>query len=153
MMKARYGVKLTYLQRQKLIKLIKNGKEKAKKLTHARILLLADGSKEGPGLKAKAIAANLNIHEKTIHRVRQRFAEEGLESALNRKEHKAYKLRKLDGEQEAKLVAICCSNAPAGRTYWTLELLSKELVRLNIVDTVSRSTIHRTLKKTNLNLG
>jgi transposase len=152
-MKLKYKVKLTPSQRVDLIKLTQNGKEKAKKLTHARVLLQADCSKEGPGLKAKVIAKNLNINERTVHRIRLKFTANGLEAALNRKSHKAYKPRKLDGEQEAHLVALCCSKAPKGRTIWTLELLSERLVELKIVDSVSRSTIHRTLKKMNLSLG
>ena len=83
---------------------------KAKKITHARILLQADSSKKGKGLKAKQIAANLNIHERTVHRVRQAFAERGLDDALNRKPHSSYKSLKLDGDQEAHLIALCCSS-------------------------------------------
>ena len=152
-MPSKFKVKLTPSQRSKLIALTRNGKQKSKTMTHARVLLQADCSKEGPALKAKVIAQHLNIHERTVHRVRQKFAEEGIDAALNRKPHKKYKPRKLDGEQEAHLIALCCSPAPSGRTVWTLELLSEALVRMKIVDAVSRSTIHRTLKKTNLSHG
>src|SRR5262249_9401209 len=96
---------------------------------------------------------NLQINERTVHRVRQKFGTQGLEAALNRKEHKSYKPRKLDGEQEARLIALCCSQAPEGRKGWTLKLLGENLVRLDIVDSISRSTVYRTLKKTNLNHG
>jgi type IV secretory pathway VirB10-like protein len=105
-MKARYKVKLTLSQRSQLLKLIHNGTDKAKKLSHARVLLQADVGKEGPGLQSKAIAAQLHIHPKTVLRIRERFVTQGLESALNRKPHKHYKSRRLDGEQETGLVAI-----------------------------------------------
>lgn len=152
-MQKKYKVKLTPNQRKQLLQVIHNGKQKAKTNTHARILLQADSGKEGPGLKAKVIAASLNIHERTVHRVRERFANEGLESALYRKKHRRYKPRKLDGDQEAHLIALCCGAPPEGRKEWTLKLLSERLVQLEIIDSISRSTVHRTLKKTNLSLG
>ena len=146
-MSSRYKVKLTPKQRQALLKLVCTGKDKAKKLTHARILLQADASPAGPGLSAKKIAEQLNIHARTALRVKERFVKEGLYAALNRKPHKHYKPRKLDGEQETHLIALCCSKAPKGRASWTLQLLGEQLVKLNIVDRISRSTIYRTLKK------
>lgn len=152
-MKKKYKVKLTSNERKSLLSLVNTGKEKARKIIHARILLHADSSKEGPARKAKVIAENLNISERTVHRVRNKFAEDGLMVALNRKQHKAYKPKILDGEKEAKLIAICCSAAPEGRVSWTLELLCQELVRLNVVDKISKHTVQRTLKKTCLNLG
>ena len=152
-MSKKYKVKLTPNQREQLLKIIKNGEGKAKKITHARVLLMADCSKEGPSLKAKEIAQSLNIHERTVHRIRQRFASEGIEAAINRKKHCRYKPTKLDGEGEAHLVAICCGAPPEGRKEWTLKLLSEKLVQLEITDSISRSTIHRTLKKTSLSLG
>lgn len=152
-MSSKFKVKLTPAVRRKLIALTRNGRQKAKEVTHANILLQADCSKEGPAYRAKVIAKNLHIHERTVHRVRQQFTEEGLEAAIHRRPHKGYKPRKIDGEQEAHLIAICCSQPPSGRTVWTLELLSETLVSMEIVDAVSRSTVHRTLKKTNLNLG
>ena len=149
----RYLVKLSQEQRFSLIELVNKGHDKAKKLTHARILLQADSSKEGPALKAKIIANNLNVHERTVHRVRQKFATEGLSAALNRKEHSRFKPCILDGKQEAKLIVMCCGAKPEGRISWTLDLLVDRMVKLSIVDSVSRSTIHRTLKKMSLSLG
>ncbi len=133
--------------------MIRNGKDKAKKLTHARVLLQADASKAGPGLQTKVIAAQLHIHPRTVLRIRERFVLEGLNAALNRKAHNRHKPRKLDGEQESRLITLCCSKAPEGRADWTLQLLSEYLVKLHIVESISRSTIYRTLKKTNLNPG
>lgn len=152
-MKARYKVKLTPIQRGQLLSLIHNGTDKAKKLTHARVLLQADVSKEGSGLQSKAIAEQLHIHPKTVRRIRARFVLQGLEAALNRKPHKHYKPRKLDGEQESYLIALCCSKAPEGSSDWTLQLLCEHLVKLQVVQDISHSTLCRTLKKTNLSLG
>ena len=152
-MKKKYKVKLSQPQRNQLLGIVRNGKEKAKKITHARILLQADSGSEGPALKAKVIAKNLIVHERTVHRIRERFANEGLEAALERKKHCKYKPRKLDGDQEAHLIALCCGKPPEGRKDWTLTLLRENLVKLEITDSISRSTVHRTLKKMNLNLG
>jgi transposase len=148
-----YKVKLTKAQRTELKELVHNGKQKAKTIMHANVLLQADCSSEGAGLRAIAIAENLNISTKTVHRIRRKYAEEGLEAALQRKPHKHYKPRKLDGEGEARLIALCCSPAPKGRIAWTLELLANELIRLNVVDNISRGAVRNTLKKMNLNPG
>lgn len=152
-MRKKYKVKLTPNQRKRLLEIVHNGREKAKVINHAQILLQADSSKEGPSFKAKVIAVSLNIHERTVHRVRERFANEGLDAALYRKKHCRYKPRKLDGDQEAHLVALCCGAPPEGRKEWTLRLLGERLVELEVIDSISRSTVHRALKKTNLNLG
>jgi transposase len=152
-MRKKYKVKLTPGQRKQLLEIIHNGKQQAKTITHARILLQADSGEEGPAKKAKVIAADLNIHERTVHRVREAFANHGLEAALYRKKHRQYRPRRLDGEQEAHLVALCCGSPPEGRNEWTLRLLSEKLVELEITDSISRSTVHRTLKKMNLSLG
>lgn len=152
-MRKKYKVKLTSNQRNQLLEIVHNGTQKAKTITHARILLQADSGEDGPGLRAPAIAASLNIHQRTVHRVRASFANDGLEAALHRKKHRQYKPRKLDGEQEAHLVALCCGPAPEGRKEWTLKLLSERLVQLEVIDSISRSTVHRTLKKMNLSLG
>ncbi len=152
-MRKKYKVRLTPNQRKQLLEIVHNGKQQAKTITHALILLQADSGEEGPAKRAKVIAANLNIHERTVHRVREAFANNGLESALHRKKHRQYRPRKLDGDQEAHLVALCCGSPPEGRKEWTLRLLSERLVELEITDSISRSTVHRTLKKMNLSLG
>jgi len=148
-----YKIKLTRTQRERLVEIVRTGKQQAKVILHANVLLQADGSSDGPGLKAKVIAENLSISARTVHRIRRKYAEEGMEAAIQRKPHKRYKPRKLDGESEARLIALCCSKAPNGRVSWTLELLAAELVRLNIVDKISKSAVRATLKKTNLSLG
>ena len=90
---------------------------------------------------------------KTVSRIRQLFVEQGLESAINRKVHSRTRPRKLNGEEEAQLVAICCSEAPSGRTRWTMKLLAHKLIELEIVDKISPETVRQTLKKMNLNLS
>ena len=107
-MRKKYKVKLTPNQRKQLLELVHNGNQKAKIITHARILLQDDSGDEGSAKKAKVIAADLNIHERTVYRVRERFANNGLEVAFHLKKHRQYKPRKLDGDQEAHLVALCC---------------------------------------------
>ena len=89
----------------------------------------------------------------TVHRVRQELVEEGLEAALYRKSPTGRQFRKLDGEQEAKRIAVACSQAPEGRCRWTLQLLADKLVERNVVDSVSAECVRTTLKKTNLSPG
>jgi transposase len=145
----KYIVKLTPEERAELLTLIRVGKKAANKLMHARVLLSAD--ENDTNLKSKTdeeIATELHVSNKTVARIRQRFVEEGLESALSRRPHANPKSRKIDGEQEAHLVALCCSTPPEGRSRWTLKLLANKLVSLELIDSVSPSTICRVLKKT-----
>ena len=100
-----------------------------------------------------AIAEAIHISLLTVERVRKRFVEEGLESALNPRVQKRRRAKKLDGEAEAFLVATACSTAPEGYNDWTLKLLAERLVECEIVDSISGETVRKTLKKTNLNPG
>lgn len=152
-MKKKYIVRLTQEERKNLLALMSKGKTSARKLAHARILLEADVSQGGRPKTDKEIAAMFHVDSKSVKKIRQRLVEEGLEEALTRKKHARTRPPKLDGESEAHLVALCCSEAPKGRQRWTMQLLADKLVELNIVDTVSPATICRTLKKTRLNLG
>jgi transposase len=145
----KYIVKLTPEERAELLTLIRAGKKAANKLMHARVLLSADENDRK--LKPKTdeeIATEMHICSKTVARIRQRFVEEGMESALSRRPHTNPKGRKIDGEQEAHLVALCCSPPPEGRSRWTLKLLASKLIELEIVDSVSPVTVSRVLKKT-----
>jgi transposase len=99
------------------------------------------------------IAKFLGITEKHVTQIRKRFVEEGLESAINRKPLSRTKPRKLDGEAEARLIAIACDAPPEGRSRWTLTLLANKLVELEVVEKISATTVGITLKKTNLNRG
>jgi len=149
-MKKKYPVILNESEREELKRLIAAGTAPARKLTHARILLKADQSPEGPGWVDEAIADAVETSQPTVSRVRKRYFEEGLEAALNRRPPKREYRRKLDGEQEARLIALACSEQPEGQARWSLRLLADKLVELEIVEEeVSYQTVRRTLKKTN----
>lgn len=145
-----YLVTLTAEERTALHDLITKGKGAARRLAHARMLLKADQGPDGPAEQDQAIAATVEVGIATVERVRRRFVEHGFEAALDPYfvEHPHPHLRKLDGEQEARLVALACSTPPAGHARWTLHLLADRLVDLEVVATVSHETVRRTLKKT-----
>lgn len=146
----RYVVRLEPEERARLQRLVSVGKAAARKLTHARVLLQSDESVTGSGWTDKQIADGLGVATRSVERIRQRFVEEGLESALERKKHcRPPRERLLDGAKEAQLIAVCCSKPPEGRRRWTLKLLSDRLVELNVVESISYETVRRTLKKTN----
>ena len=145
----KYIVTLTKAERQQLSHMIAAGKGAARRLAHARILLKADQSPDGPGLPDNAIAQAVEVSLPTIGRIRKLFVEEGLEAALNRRLPRRMYLRKLDGEQEAQLIAEACSAPPAGHSRWTLRLLADRLVEMEVVDSVSHETVRQVLKKTN----
>ena len=149
-MKKKYSVILNDTERDELKRLIAAGTSPARKLTHARILLKADQGPEGPGWVDDAVAEAVETSQPTVCRVRKQYVEEGLEAALNRRPPNREYHRKLDGEQEARLVALACSEPPQGQARWSLRLLADKLVELEIVDEeVSYQTVRRTLKKTN----
>lgn len=152
-MRKKWIVALTDTERATLHSLVAAGRAPARKLTHARILLKADVGSDGPGWLDAAIAQALEISEQTVARVRRRYVEEGLDAALNHRPPSAHRPRRLDGDQEAHLVALVCSPAPEGRARWTLQLLADKMVELQYVDAVSDQTVRRTLKKTNCSLG
>lgn len=144
----KYRVTLTAQERVDLGALISRGKAAARKLTHARILLQADEAPGGPGRTDSEIAAALDTSTRTIERVRQRFVEEGLESALLPKPSKRIYARSLDGAQEAHLIALACSPPPQGKRRWALRLLAERVVALGYVASTSHESVRRTLKKT-----
>jgi transposase len=152
-MKKKYIVTLTQEERQILQAMLSKGKAAARKLTHARILLKADASPGGPNWDDVTIAQGLEVGRATVERVRKELVEEGLDAALNRRRPRREYDRRLDGDDEAHLVALACSQAPEGRSRWTLRLLADRMVRLEYVDAVSKDTVSRVLKKTNLSLG
>jgi transposase len=146
----KYRVTLTEEERKTLEQLISRGKGAARKLLHARILLKAD---ENVGWSDERISEALDVSLSTIGRVRERFVEEGLEVALERKAPQRVYQRRLDGAQEAHLVALVCSPPPEDRGRWTLQLLADKMVELEYVESVSKETIRQTLKKMNLSPG
>jgi transposase len=152
-MSPRYRVTLTTDERQHLDKLSKNGKTHAKRVIHARALLLCDAGENGPAWKVGDVGEALGITSRTIEHLKKRFVEDGLEAALKRKPRdKPPREIKFDGTFEAKLIALACSEVPEGRKRWTIKLLADKAVELNFTDTISHMTVQRVLKKTNLNL-
>ena len=147
-MAKKYKVTLTESERDELRAMISKGKADGRKLAHARILLQADDSEAGPRQTDEQIALALDTTTRTVERVRERFVTESLESALLPKPTKRVYTRKLDGEQEAKLIATACSKPPAGKKRWTLRMLAGHMVELEVVDHLSHETVRRTLKKT-----
>ena len=148
-MKKKYPVILNDTERDELKRLIAAGTAPARKLTHARILLKADQGPEGPGWVDAAVAEAVETSQPTVSRVRKQYFEEGLEAALNRRPPNREYHRKLDGEQEARLVALACSEPPEGQARWSLRLLADRMVEREIVEEISYQSVRRTLKKTN----
>ncbi len=146
-------VVLTEAQRAELRGLVAAGVAPARMLTRARVLLKANHGEGGPGWSDAAIAGALDVNASTVLRIRRRFATEGLEATLERKRPERVYERRLDGAQEAHLVALACSAPPDGQARWTLRLLAAELVRLEVVEAVSHETVRQTLKKTSSSRG
>jgi transposase len=149
-MKKKYPVNLSETERDDLKRLIASGTAPARKLTHARILLKADEGPKGDGWVDERIAEVVESSQPTVSRVRKQYFEDGLQAALNRRPPNREYHRKLDGEQEARLLALACSEPPEGRARWSLRLLADRMVELEVMDEVSYQTVRRTLKKTNL---
>lgn len=148
-MRKKYPVTLTSDERDQLHDLIGAGTAPARKLMHARVLLKADQSPGGPAMVDDTIADAIEISQPTVARIRRQYVEDGLEAALNRRAPRRVYERKLDGEQEARLVALACSTPPEGQVRWSLRLLADKLVELEVVESVSFQTVRRVLKKTN----
>ncbi len=144
----KYIVSLTENERAFLEELTQKGKAAARKINHARILLKADINQENGGWNDHQISEALDVSRSTIERVRQRFVEEGLEQAINPRSKNLSKLKKIDGEAEAHLIALACSEAPKGYNRWTLRLLAEQMVVLEYVESISHETIRQVLKKT-----
>ncbi len=143
----RYRINLTQDEREQLLDIARKGKSSARKVKRSLILCKAD-----EGLTDQQVSEALLVSPSTVGRVRRRFAEEGLERALNERARPGQR-RKLDGKQEAHLVAVACSAAPEGRVHWTLQLLADQVVELKLADSISPETIRQVLKKTNSNRG
>ena len=147
----KYIVGLTAEEREQLKELVNKGRTPGYRIRHAHILLKADV--DGPAWLDREIIEAFSCCRATVEGIRKRFVLEGLDAALNRKKRsKPSRENILDGEKEARLIALACSKPPEGRSRWTLELLADELVVLNIVENISYQTVKRALKKTNLSL-
>ncbi len=152
-MRKKYVVMLPEPERAQLHGLIGSGTAPARTLTHARVLLKANQGEAGPAWTDAAIATAVEVDSTTVARVRQAYATDGLDAALHRKApDRAYR-RKLDGEQEAHLIALACGTPPEGQQRWTLRLLAEALVEFAIVDTVSSETVRQVLKQTTSSRG
>ena len=146
-MSVKYVVRLTAQERHELQTLAAKGKVAVYKVRHAQILLKADA--DGPAWSDRRIAEAFGVHYNTVANVRKRFVEGGLEAALGRKKQsRPSRQPKLDAEGEKKLIAVCKSPPPEGRGRWTLRLLGKRLVELEVVDSISPETVRQVLKKT-----
>lgn len=144
-MNKRYVVTLTDDERQSLSNMVSRGNASARALEHARILLKADVADDSSD---EQISQACDVSTRTVERVRRRFVEEGLENAL-RPPKVPRPPRKFDGELEAHLLALACSDPPAGRGRWTVRLLAQKLVEMGHVDSISHESVRTVLKKTN----
>lgn len=145
-MNKKYIVRLPDKERKGLEKLIAKGKTAAYRIRHAHILLKADA--DGPAWPDSRIAEAFSCHSRTVEGIRKRLVEQGLDAALNRKKRAMPPREKLlDGEKEARLIALSCSKPPKGRARWSLHLLADKMVELEIVESISHETVRQTLKK------
>jgi transposase len=146
-MSKKYIIDLNEEEREMLLEVIKKGRVAGYKRQHAQILLKADINGAGGGWTDAQIHEAFEVSIRTIERVRKCLVEQGMEAALSRAKAEKVRSCRLDGEDEAHLVALCCSEPPAGRNSWTLRLLAAKMVELNYVESVSHETVRRVLKK------
>lgn len=148
----KYIVSLSCEERDELDVLVKKGFVAAYRRTHAQILLLSDTSASGPAWPDAQIAQAVGVGKRTVEHVRQRLVMDGLEAALEHKYNpNSARKRVFDGDSEARLIALACSQAPKGHSRWSLRLLADKVVELNIVEHADHVTVMRTLKKTSCN--
>lgn len=150
----KYIVNLSKEERDTLKKLITSGRGPARMFTRVRILLKADQGEHGPSWGDDKISDALDVTVQTIERVRKQLVEEGLDAVLSRRQYtQKVSRKKIDGNVEAHLIALSCSDPPEGYARWTLRLLADKIVELGYLEKISHEAIRQTLKKTNLNLG
>ena len=152
-MPKKYVIFLPTAERTYLLDLTQNGRAAAKQLTHARILLKADGTPADGGWSDASIQTALDVSVDTIERVRRTYVTQGLDAVMRRKVRRRERRRQLDGVGEAHLIALACSEAPTGHAHWTLRLLAEKMVALEYVEQISHETVRQTLKKTNSSPG
>lgn len=142
-----YKVTLTAEERIELKELVSFGKCNAQKIKHANILLTVDETTNGI-ITDVEVAKMFHCHANTVYTIRQRFVEQGLDAALERKKREAPPTPPIfDGRAEARLIAIACSTPPEGRAAWTMQLLADKCVELNVVEKTSDETVRNVLKK------
>ncbi len=152
-MKITYKVTMTQEERKELVELTKKGTHKVRKIRNALILLNCDEGEYSSKVINSEIVKVLKVSMRTIDRVKKSFVEDGLEICLNGKKSTRVYAKKADGEVEAHLIALCCSEVPKGFAKWSLRLLADKAVELHYIDSISHETVRQILKKTNLNLG
>lgn len=152
-MNPQYAVKLSAAERAQWRTLLGQGRAPARQLTRARILLNANQGDGGPGWTAAAIAGALDVHPASVARVRREYAPQGMRAALARTPPDRVYARQADGALAAQLLAVAGGPPPAGQARWTLRLLASELVRLEVVDSISSATVRRVLKQTGSSRG
>jgi len=153
-MKRQYQIQLTEEQRTELEQFCKTGNHSARMITRAKIILLLDTSENKQGITLAEIAKRLDVSIQTIQIVRRDyFAAENVSSFLKRKKRLTPPVApKITGDVEAKIIALACSEVPAGFSKWTVSLITEKSVELNLGNTISRSSVHNILKKHNYNL-
>ena len=149
----RYKIKLTKTEVEELKSIINRGYHTSQTFRTAYILLNCDKGKYSEKVTNEQISKVLKIGMRTIDRVKKKFVEEGMEATLERRPTSRIYEKKVDGDVEAKLVTLCCSDPPKGRAKWSLRLLADKMVELKYVDSISYVTVRDVLKKTNLSLG
>ena len=148
----KYIVELTTEERSQLQSIIDADRMAAHKRRHAQMLLKADQGEHGPTWSDVQIAEAFDVKPLTVARLRQRLVERGFDQALEHGNRGSYRAKALDGAAEAHVIALACGDPPAGRNRWTLRLLADQAVALGITPSCSKSSLQRTLKKTNLSL-
>ena len=146
-MKKRYVVRLSTEERERLKGMVNRGREAAYRRRHAQVLLLADEGEHGESLIDREVAERVGCTRRTVEQIRERCVCEGLQAALERKKRSRERTRVLDGEGEARLVSLACSEPPEGRARWTLQMLGDRLVELEVVESISKETVRQVLKK------
>lgn len=146
-MKKRFVVKLTSGERDRLEGLIKRGREAAYRRRHAEVLLLVDEGEHGPCFADVVAAERTGFSRRNVEMIRERCVTEGLASALERKKRVRERSQRLDGEGEARLISLACSDAPKGQARWTLHMLADKLIELEVVESISHECVRQVLKK------
>lgn len=149
----RYTIKLTQSEVEELESILSRGSHKSQTYRAAYILLNVDEGEYSHKVTNERICEVLRIGMRTIDRVKKRFIEEGLDATLERRPINRSYEGKIDGDLEAKLVALCCSSPPEGFARWSLRLLADKIVELGYIDSISHVAVGNALKKMNLSLG
>jgi len=149
----KYKITLTKEEREELELIVRKGKHTSVRVRNALILLNFDEGNHSAKYTNQIISDVLKVSMRTIDRIKKKFVEEGYEAVIYPGSSKREYVKKIDGDLEAHLVALCCSDTPAGYSNWSLRLLADKMVELKYIDSISHETVRQILKKTNLNHG